>query len=114
MSVSECDVSAHLRACVAPHFPEKRFLRGGRWQAGPEPLQTGPGCHAPSPVIHVPVSPPPPLQEFVHLAKRLVSDPALEKGIVANGREYVRTFHSWQAERATYQHLVRTLGGSED
>lgn len=62
----------------------------------------------------IPVSPPPPLQEFVHLAKRLVSDPALEKGIVANGREYVRTFHSWQAERATYQHLVRTLGGSED
>lgn len=56
----------------------------------------------------------PPLQEFVQLAKRLVSDPALEKGLVARGREYVRTFHSWQMERATYQHLVRTLGGAED
>ncbi|XP_039735172.1 glycosyltransferase 1 domain-containing protein 1 isoform X8 [Pteropus medius] len=53
-------------------------------------------------------------QEFVQLAKRLVSDPALERGIVANGREYVRTYHSWQVERATYQHLVRTLGASED
>ncbi|XP_036076704.1 glycosyltransferase 1 domain-containing protein 1 isoform X2 [Rousettus aegyptiacus] len=50
-------------------------------------------------------------QEFVQLAKRLVSDPALEKGLVARGREYVRTFHSWQMERATYQHLVRTLVG---
>ncbi|ELK14250.1 Glycosyltransferase 1 domain-containing protein 1 [Pteropus alecto] len=53
-------------------------------------------------------------QEFVQLAKRLVSDPALERRIVANGREYVRTYHSWQVERATYQHLVRTLGASED
>ncbi|XP_058387220.1 glycosyltransferase 1 domain-containing protein 1 [Diceros bicornis minor] len=51
-------------------------------------------------------------QEFVQLAKRLVSDPALEKEIVANGREYVRTCHSWQAERDTYQHLVGTLSGS--
>ncbi|XP_070331174.1 glycosyltransferase 1 domain-containing protein 1 isoform X2 [Odocoileus virginianus] len=48
-------------------------------------------------------------QEFVHLAKRLVSDPALEKKIVANGREYVRKYHSWQEERQTYRQLVRTL-----
>jgi len=51
-------------------------------------------------------------QEFVQLAKRLVRDPALEKEIVANGREYVRRYHSWQAERDTYQSLVRTLEGS--
>uniref|UniRef100_A0A8C9J0H8 Glycosyltransferase 1 domain containing 1 n=1 Tax=Panthera tigris altaica TaxID=74533 RepID=A0A8C9J0H8_PANTA len=51
-------------------------------------------------------------QEFVQLAKRLVSDPALERGIVANGREYVRACHSWQAERCTYQNLIRTLQGS--
>ncbi|XP_035964425.1 glycosyltransferase 1 domain-containing protein 1 isoform X6 [Halichoerus grypus] len=51
-------------------------------------------------------------QEFVQLAKRLVRDPALEKEIVANGREYVRRYHSWQAERDTYQSLVRTLEGN--
>lgn len=56
------------------------------------------------------VSPPPPSwQEFVRLAKRLVSDPALEKEIVANAREYVRKHHSWQVERNTYRHLIRTL-----
>lgn len=43
------------------------------------------------------------------MAKRLVSDPALEKEIVTNGREYVRTHHSWQVERDTYQHLIRKL-----
>ena len=60
-----------------------------------------------------PVSlPPVPRQEFVQLAKRLVSDPALEREIVANGREYVRACHSWQAERCTYQNLIRTLEGS--
>ncbi|XP_045315571.1 glycosyltransferase 1 domain-containing protein 1 isoform X5 [Leopardus geoffroyi] len=52
------------------------------------------------------------LEEFVQLAKRLVSDPALEREIVANGREYVRARHSWQAERCTYQNLIRTLEGS--
>ncbi|XP_045880562.1 glycosyltransferase 1 domain-containing protein 1 isoform X2 [Meles meles] len=51
-------------------------------------------------------------QEFAQLAKRLVRDPMLEKEIVANGREYVRKYHSWQAERDTYQHLVRILEGS--
>ncbi|XP_057602598.1 glycosyltransferase 1 domain-containing protein 1 isoform X2 [Hippopotamus amphibius kiboko] len=50
-------------------------------------------------------------QEFVQLAKRLVSDPELEKKMVANGREYVRMHHSWQVERNTYGHLVRTLEG---
>ncbi|XP_032327572.1 glycosyltransferase 1 domain-containing protein 1 isoform X2 [Camelus ferus] len=53
-------------------------------------------------------------QEFVQLAKRLVSDPALEKEVVANGRDYVRMYHSWQAERDTYGHLVRMLEGSPE
>ncbi|XP_029412312.1 glycosyltransferase 1 domain-containing protein 1 isoform X2 [Nannospalax galili] len=48
-------------------------------------------------------------QEFIQLAKRLVSDPALEKEIVANGREYVKRHHSWQVERDTYQRLIRKL-----
>ncbi|XP_003907432.1 glycosyltransferase 1 domain-containing protein 1 isoform X5 [Papio anubis] len=53
-------------------------------------------------------------QEFVHLAKRLLSDPALEKEIVVNGREYVRMYHSWQVERDTYQQLIRKLEGSTE
>uniref|UniRef100_A0A2K6PUY7 Glycosyltransferase 1 domain containing 1 n=1 Tax=Rhinopithecus roxellana TaxID=61622 RepID=A0A2K6PUY7_RHIRO len=53
-------------------------------------------------------------QEFVHLAKRLVSDPALEKEIVGNGREYVRMYHSWQVERDTYQQLISKLEGSTE
>uniref|UniRef100_A0A8I3Q907 Glycosyltransferase 1 domain-containing protein 1 n=1 Tax=Canis lupus familiaris TaxID=9615 RepID=A0A8I3Q907_CANLF len=53
-------------------------------------------------------------QEFVQLAKRLVSDPALEKEIVANGKEYVRMYHSWQVERDTYQNLICTLEGSTE
>uniref|UniRef100_A0A8C2XX31 Glycosyltransferase 1 domain-containing protein 1 n=1 Tax=Capra hircus TaxID=9925 RepID=A0A8C2XX31_CAPHI len=53
-------------------------------------------------------------QEFVQLAKRLVSDPALEKKIVANGKEYVRKYHSWQEERQTYRQLVRTLERSTE
>uniref|UniRef100_A0A8I6GMK0 Glycosyltransferase 1 domain-containing protein 1 n=1 Tax=Rattus norvegicus TaxID=10116 RepID=A0A8I6GMK0_RAT len=54
-------------------------------------------------------------QEFIQLAKRLVSDPALEKEIVTNGREYVRTHHSWQVERDTYQRLIGKLEAcSED
>nr|XP_012635275.1 glycosyltransferase 1 domain-containing protein 1-like [Microcebus murinus] len=48
-------------------------------------------------------------QEFVQLAKRLVSDPALERAIAANGKEYVRMQHSWRVERDTYQHLLRKL-----
>ena len=54
------------------------------------------------------------MQEFVQLAKRLVSDPALEKEIVANGKEYVRMYHSWQVERDTYQNLICTLEGSTE
>nr|XP_039328335.1 glycosyltransferase 1 domain-containing protein 1 isoform X4 [Saimiri boliviensis boliviensis] len=53
-------------------------------------------------------------QEFVHLAKRLVSDPALEKEIVTNGKAYVRMYHSWQVERDTYQQLIRKLEGSSE
>ncbi|XP_006894744.1 PREDICTED: glycosyltransferase 1 domain-containing protein 1 [Elephantulus edwardii] len=52
-------------------------------------------------------------QEFVKLAKRLLGDPVLERDIVANGREYVRTHHSWQTERTTYQSLVWRLGGPQ-
>lgn len=60
--------------------------------------------------LHMCVSHPLPVfQEFIQLAKRLVSDPALEKEIVSNGREYVRTHHCWQVERDTYQRLVRKL-----
>nr|XP_048289645.1 glycosyltransferase 1 domain-containing protein 1 isoform X1 [Myodes glareolus] len=51
-------------------------------------------------------------QEFIQLAKRLVSDPVLEKEIVTNGREYVRTYHSWQVERDTYQRLIGKLEAS--
>ncbi|XP_077015665.1 glycosyltransferase 1 domain-containing protein 1 isoform X1 [Tamandua tetradactyla] len=50
-------------------------------------------------------------QEFVQLAKRLLGDPALERHVVARGGEYVRAFHSWRVERATYQTLVRQLEG---
>ncbi|XP_077895504.1 glycosyltransferase 1 domain-containing protein 1 isoform X2 [Ictidomys tridecemlineatus] len=50
-------------------------------------------------------------QEFVQLAKRLICDPALEREIVAQGRAHVQRYHSWQAERETYQHLVGKLQG---
>lgn len=46
------------------------------------------------------------------MAKRLVSDPVLEKEIVTNGRQYVRTHHSWQVERDTYQRLIGKLEAS--
>ncbi|KAM9097949.1 glycosyltransferase 1 domain-containing protein 1 isoform 4-T4 [Sarcophilus harrisii] len=48
-------------------------------------------------------------QEFVQLAKRLVNDPALEKKIVTQGKEYVKLCHSWKSERDTYQNLMRKL-----
>ncbi|XP_045702343.1 glycosyltransferase 1 domain-containing protein 1 isoform X5 [Phyllostomus hastatus] len=48
-------------------------------------------------------------QEFVQLAKRLVSDPALGRDLGAGGRAYVGAHHGWRAERDTYQHLIRTL-----
>lgn len=48
-------------------------------------------------------------QEFVQLAKRLVSDPALGRDLGASGRAYVGAHHGWRAERDTYQHLIRTL-----
>ncbi|XP_023576342.1 glycosyltransferase 1 domain-containing protein 1 [Octodon degus] len=50
-------------------------------------------------------------QEFVHLAKRLVSEPALEKELIANGKAYVNRLHSWEVERDTYQHLIQKLEG---
>ncbi|XP_036352325.2 glycosyltransferase 1 domain-containing protein 1 isoform X2 [Ochotona princeps] len=48
-------------------------------------------------------------EEFVQLAQRLLSDPALEKELVANGKEYVRLCHSCQVERDVYQHLIGKL-----
>ncbi|KAF6081281.1 glycosyltransferase 1 domain containing 1 [Phyllostomus discolor] len=48
-------------------------------------------------------------QEFVQLAKRLVSDPTLGRDLGAGGRAYVGAHHGWRAERDTYQHLIRTL-----
>lgn len=68
----------------------------------------------PLPVPHTCFSPLLPLQEFVQLAKRLIRDPALGAELVANGRKYVSTYHSWQAERDTYQRLVRMLQGDLD
>ncbi|XP_021562892.1 glycosyltransferase 1 domain-containing protein 1 [Carlito syrichta] len=53
-------------------------------------------------------------QEFVQLAKRLISDPVLEKDMVARGKEYVERHHSWRVERDTYQHLVGILQGSSE
>ncbi|KAM6155792.1 glycosyltransferase 1 domain-containing protein 1 [Rhynchocyon petersi] len=53
-------------------------------------------------------------QEFVELAERLLRDPALERDIVTNGREYVQKHHSWQTERAAYQSLVQRLAGSTE
>ncbi|XP_054449915.1 glycosyltransferase 1 domain-containing protein 1 [Pteronotus mesoamericanus] len=50
-------------------------------------------------------------QEFVQLARRLVRDPTLGRDLGAHGQAHVRTHHSWQAERDTYQHLVQTLEG---
>lgn len=50
----------------------------------------------------------------MQLARRLVRDPELGAELVARGREYVRTRHSWRAERDTYQRLVRTLEGDAD
>ncbi|XP_040842833.1 glycosyltransferase 1 domain-containing protein 1 isoform X2 [Ochotona curzoniae] len=53
-------------------------------------------------------------EEFVQLAQRLLSDPALEKELVANGKEYVRLCHSWKAERDVYRHLVGKLEGNSE
>ncbi|KAG8515019.1 Glycosyltransferase 1 domain-containing protein 1 [Galemys pyrenaicus] len=82
----------------------------------PKKVASGIGAGAAGLSAHPPLSvSPTALQEFVQLAKRLVSDPALGREIVANGREYVSTCHSWRVERDTYQRLVRTLeGGDQD
>ncbi|XP_004709802.1 glycosyltransferase 1 domain-containing protein 1 [Echinops telfairi] len=53
-------------------------------------------------------------QEFVQLAKRVLGDHALERDLVTRARDYVRTHHSWQTERATYQSLVWSLVGSPE
>ncbi|XP_075391236.1 glycosyltransferase 1 domain-containing protein 1 [Tenrec ecaudatus] len=53
-------------------------------------------------------------QEFVQLAKRVLEDRALEGDLVNRARDYVRTHHSWQAERATYQSLVQSLVGAPE
>ncbi|NWR53006.1 GL1D1 protein, partial [Regulus satrapa] len=48
-------------------------------------------------------------QEFVVLAKNLMNDPTMEKGIITRAKDYVKKHHSWEAERKTYQNLVLTL-----
>ncbi|XP_066116927.1 glycosyltransferase 1 domain-containing protein 1 isoform X2 [Saccopteryx bilineata] len=53
-------------------------------------------------------------QDFVQLAQGLLRDPALRGAMVARGREYVQTRHSWRAERDTYQSLIRTLEQGAD
>ncbi|XP_066227285.1 glycosyltransferase 1 domain-containing protein 1 isoform X3 [Saccopteryx leptura] len=53
-------------------------------------------------------------QDFVQLAQGLLRDPALRGAMVAHGREYVQTRHSWRAERDTYQSLIRTLEQGAD
>ncbi|XP_069880999.1 glycosyltransferase 1 domain-containing protein 1 isoform X3 [Dipodomys merriami] len=53
-------------------------------------------------------------QEFIHLAKRLLHEPELERALAARGKEYVRRHHAWQVERDTYQSLVRKLAGSAE
>ncbi|XP_069820123.1 glycosyltransferase 1 domain-containing protein 1 [Dendropsophus ebraccatus] len=45
-------------------------------------------------------------KEFVKLAKRLMSEPDLKRRITHNAKNYIRTNHSWELERETYQNLV--------
>ncbi|XP_066116929.1 glycosyltransferase 1 domain-containing protein 1 isoform X3 [Saccopteryx bilineata] len=56
----------------------------------------------------------PQVEDFVQLAQGLLRDPALRGAMVARGREYVQTRHSWRAERDTYQSLIRTLEQGAD
>ena len=102
------------RLHALPSLLKAILSRAGRADAG------GPGADAGTGVGHLcqplcqqltPVSPLPPLQEFVQLAKRLVSDPALGRDLGASGRAYVTTHHAWRAERDTYQHLIQMLEG---
>ncbi|XP_066459499.1 glycosyltransferase 1 domain-containing protein 1 isoform X2 [Eleutherodactylus coqui] len=46
-------------------------------------------------------------QEFVKMAKRLMSEPNLKRKITNNAKNYIRTHHSWELERETYQNLVQ-------
>ncbi|XP_040272172.1 glycosyltransferase 1 domain-containing protein 1 [Bufo bufo] len=46
-------------------------------------------------------------EEFVKLAKRLMSEPDLKRKITNNAKNYIRTRHSWELERETYQNLVQ-------
>ncbi|KAG8597468.1 hypothetical protein GDO81_002290 [Engystomops pustulosus] len=45
--------------------------------------------------------------EFVKLAKRLMSEPDLKRKITNNAKNYIRSHHSWELERETYQNLVQ-------
>ncbi|XP_056389611.1 glycosyltransferase 1 domain-containing protein 1 isoform X2 [Hyla sarda] len=46
-------------------------------------------------------------KEFVKLAKRLMSEPDLKRKITNNAKNYIRSHHSWELERETYQNLVQ-------
>ncbi|MEE6508022.1 hypothetical protein FKM82_018317 [Ascaphus truei] len=48
-------------------------------------------------------------QEFVELAKRLMTESALKRRIISNAKEYVHTHHSWEREREKYQNLILNL-----
>ncbi|XP_075425349.1 glycosyltransferase 1 domain-containing protein 1 [Ascaphus truei] len=48
-------------------------------------------------------------QEFVELAKRLMTESALKRRIISNAKEYVQTHHSWEREREKYQNLILNL-----
>uniref|UniRef100_A0A803TW30 Glycosyl transferase family 1 domain-containing protein n=1 Tax=Anolis carolinensis TaxID=28377 RepID=A0A803TW30_ANOCA len=48
-------------------------------------------------------------EEFVQLSKSLISDPCLQRKIVARAKEYVTKHHSWEHERNAYQNFVLSL-----
>ncbi|CAB1445531.1 unnamed protein product [Pleuronectes platessa] len=48
-------------------------------------------------------------KEFVHQARRLLSDDELRERVVHNGKLYVEEHHSLKQERETYQRLVDIL-----
>lgn len=104
----KCDILLPLLAST-PNPPKNVSPGSGRGQG------TSPGAHAaPIPGAESRFFRVLSRQEFVQLAQRLLSDPALEKELVANGKEYVRLCHSWKAERDVYRHLVGKLEGNSE
>ncbi|XP_007900381.1 glycosyltransferase 1 domain-containing protein 1 isoform X1 [Callorhinchus milii] len=48
-------------------------------------------------------------QEFVELSRLLINDTALKERLVVQAKDYVQEYHSWQAEKETYQKLTTGL-----